>query len=84
MTSDLKVGDVVQVDMPGTCWHGCFMLVTEPKTWGAQGCILIPEKKDEPPVQAFLRCKHEEMEFIGPAVLVPANHVEEVEKERQS
>ena len=46
MTKDLKPGDVVQIDIPGTAFHECFMIVTEPKTWGAQGMVKVPNAVD--------------------------------------
>lgn len=42
------------------------MLVTEPKSWGAQGFVQVPGKG-----QAYYRAKWEEMELIGKAVFVP-------------
>jgi hypothetical protein len=68
---ELRVGDVVQIspETPSK-FRGCFMLVTEPKSWGAQGFIAIPYGEDMPG-NAYFRCKWEDMEYIGPAVWVP-------------
>lgn len=66
---DLKVGDVVQLspDMENSFFPGCFMYVTEPKSWGAQGFVMIPASGTEPPGEAFFRAKWEDMEFVGRA-----------------
>ena len=69
---ELQVGDVVQInpDKEDCFFGGCFMQVTEPKSFGAQGFILMPQSRDNPPGQAFFRCKFEDMEFIGKAAWV--------------
>jgi len=65
---DLQVGDVVQLAPgPDTFFGGCFMQVTEPKSWGAQGFVCIPEERGSPPGQAFFRAKFEDMEYVGKA-----------------
>jgi len=69
---ELKIGDVVQIDPgghKGQMFGGCFMLVTEPLSWGAMGFICCPE--DPEPGNAYLRVKFENMEYIGRAVWVP-------------
>jgi len=67
--SELHIGDVVQLapqeDVEDDLFAGCFMTVTEPKSWGAQGFVQIPGKG-----QAYYRCNHERMELIGRAVFV--------------
>ena len=72
MTKDLQPGDIVQIDPAHTNgkedggFGGCFMVVTEPKAWGAQGYVQIPCKKG----QAFYRCPHEHMVKVGVAYWV--------------
>lgn len=70
----LKVGDVVQIspELDGF-FRGCFMLVTEVKSWGAQGFISMPKTRQELPGRAYFRCKWEDMEFIGHAQWIPAD-----------
>lgn len=72
MTSDLKVGDVVQIAPHGPGvrpgWWGCLMVVTEPKSWGAQGYVLHTTDLSTQPARAFVRVPHEAMELIGRAV----------------
>lgn len=62
---DLEIGDVVQIDPEhDKRFGGCFMVVTEPKAWGAQGYCASPE---HPGGLFFYRCKFENMEYIGKA-----------------
>jgi hypothetical protein len=66
---DLQVGDVVQIN-PGhdDTFGGCFMIVTDPKSWGAQGACLGPAKNGlNGTGVAYYRCKFENMEYIGKA-----------------
>lgn len=83
---DYQVGDVVQLNerCRNPWFAGCFMMVTEPKTFGAQGFVQLP---CEPPAngpccvleggrgQAFYRARFEEMDYIGMAALMPASEV---------
>lgn len=74
---DLSPGDVVQIDpASGGFFGGCFMLVTEPKPFGAQGFVSVPGARGEPPGSAYYRAKWEEMEYIGRAAWAPAPEVE--------
>jgi len=40
---------------------GCLMVVTEPKSWGAQGYFLIPGALGA----AYYRCEHDKMTKVG-------------------
>ena len=63
--TDLKKGDLVQIDPTSDdMFGGCFMVVTEPKSWGAQG--YVPALK-EGCVLAYYRCKSENMVKVGRA-----------------
>jgi hypothetical protein len=67
--SRLEIGDVVQLAPSEDGFFGtCYMVVTEPKSFGAQGYISMPNEPGEPPGLAFYRAKWEEMEWIGRAV----------------
>ncbi len=71
---DLEAGDVVQID-PGleNCFfRGCFMIVTEPKSFGAQGAICIPNSRTDPPGFAYYRANWKDMEYIGKATWILA------------
>lgn len=75
--SDLKVGDVVQINPESdSAFRGCFMLVTEPKAWGAQGFVSMPQERGKWPGRAYYRAKREEVVFVGRAAFVPADDTE--------
>ena len=71
---ELKPGDVVQIS-PDTrsAFAGCFLLVTEPKSWGAQGFVAMPQGRGELPGEAYYRAKWEELEYVGHAAWVPVD-----------
>ena len=66
---DCAKGDVVQLGLDTTnpMFAGCFMVVTEPKSWGAQGYVQALGENGEAGGQAYYRAKHNEMVFIGHA-----------------
>lgn len=65
--TELKSGDVVQIrpDIDDGVFGGALMIVTEPKSWGAQGAVHGLGKG-----QAYYRCNFKDMEFIGHAAWV--------------
>lgn len=69
MTRDeVRIGDVVQIRPEGKgIFPGCFMTVTEVKTWGVQGYILIPVSRDKRPGVAYYRATWETIALIGHA-----------------
>lgn len=76
---ELKVDDVVQIspELKDCFFPGCFMQISEPKSWGAQGVILLPKSRDEKPLPAYFRCNFTDMEFVGRAPWVTASEEEE-------
>lgn len=66
---ELKVGDVVQIDPDhDPAFGGCFMLVTEPKPWGAMGACLGPKANGlQGAGVAYYRVPFENMEYVGRA-----------------
>lgn len=64
----LKIGEIVQIDpahKDGRDVHwfgGCLMVVTEPKSWGAQGYVQNAGSDGGP---AFYRCDFKHMEPTG-------------------
>lgn len=66
---ELKIHDVVQIDPEhDPMFGGCFMVVTEPKSWGAQGAVLGPGYNGLNGTGiAYYRCKFENMHYIGKA-----------------
>lgn len=73
-TMELEVGDVVQLNE--NCGNPmlkyCFMTVSEPKSFGAQGYVQCTGENMEPGGQAYYRAKWEEMDLIGHTTLVAA------------
>lgn len=61
---DLEIGDVVQIrpDIDEGVFGGSLMIVTEPKSFGAQGAVHGLGKG-----QAYYRCNFADMEFVGKA-----------------
>lgn len=69
---ELEIGDVVQIKPEhDDRFGGCFMMVTEPKNWGAQGFVFVLGSSQAK--RAYYRCKFENMEFIGKAAWVPTD-----------
>lgn len=68
---ELLPGDIVQItdERPGLL--GAFLLITEVKSWGAQGFVHHVASFDESR-QIYLRLEHDKFERVGRAVLVPA------------
>lgn len=63
----IQVGDVVQIN-PETgkqMFAGCFMIVTEVKSWGVQGAIACPQAGS--PGQAFFRANYADIVLVGAA-----------------
>jgi hypothetical protein len=68
--SHLERGDLVQLNpfaVRQSLFAGCIMVVTEPKSWGAQGYIQIVGENEKPGGQAYYRAKWEEIELVGRA-----------------
>jgi len=67
---ELKVGHLVQLN-PETCrnpmFGACFLVVTDPRPWGAQGYIQVIGTDDQPGGLAYYRARWEEMELVGAA-----------------
>lgn len=62
---EIEDGTVVQLNPFTTrnkMFAGCLMVVTEPKSWGAQGYVQALGRDGEPGGQAYYRATWEEME----------------------
>lgn len=66
----LKVGTLVQLS-PEVCRNpmlrACFMTVTEPKSFGAQGYVQTTGENGKMGGQAYYRAQWDEMEIVGHA-----------------
>lgn len=69
---ELEIGDVVQLNdkTKNPMFRYCFMTVTEPKVWGAQGYVQSLGENNKEGQQAFYRSKWDEMEYVGKSVFV--------------
>lgn len=67
-------GSVVQLNERASapCYVGCFLLVSEVRSWGVQGFIATPHERGEPASNIWLRPAWDAIEYIGQAVMVPA------------
>lgn len=79
---ELKIGDVLQIiSAEGRPeYTGCFLVVTEPKAFGAQGYLLSPYDgigMSRFKGLAYLRVKFEEVEYVGSAPLILQSKKEE-------
>lgn len=71
---ELKKGDVVQIaPIEDGFFTGAFMLVTEPKSWGAIGYVSIPGERGTVPQRAYTRVEWNNMEYVGTATFVPTD-----------
>lgn len=65
----LEIGDLVQLspECKNLAFAMCIMVVTEPKSFGAQGYVQALGTRDGPGGQAYYRASWEEMELVGKA-----------------
>lgn len=66
--TELKEGQLVQLNpdtVKNKMFTACIMVVTEPKSWGAQGYVQALGKNGEPGGQAYYRAIWDEMELVG-------------------
>lgn len=64
----ISTGDIVQLNPETTrnrMFAGCLMIVTEPKSFGAQGFVQALGENGEPGGQAYYRARWEELEQTG-------------------
>ena len=67
----LEVGDVVQLNpytVKNKMFSACYMTITEPKDWGAQGYVQSLGSNGNSGGQAYYRAQWIEMEYSGRAV----------------
>lgn len=65
---NLAQNDIVQLNpetVKNKAFGGCFMIVTEPKEWGAQGYVQALGTREEIGGQAYYRASWDEMELVG-------------------
>lgn len=64
-------GDVIQIN-ENHKWKGCLAVVDEVKSWGVQAYVPVPQDGN-----AFIRLMHGDYEYIGKAILVINEEVDE-------
>jgi hypothetical protein len=67
----MKVNDVVQINpekATNLAFGGCFMIVTEVKSWGVQGYVQAFGTREKIGGQAYYRAKFDEIKYVGRAV----------------
>ncbi len=72
---NLKEGQIVQLNpetVGNPMFAACMMVVTEPKSWGAQGYVQALGENGKPGGRAYYRAKWEEMEPVGHAEWIAA------------
>lgn len=66
MKENIVKNAVVQVNENGPeGWIGCFVQVSEVKSWGVQGWVQVPKSGS-----AYIRLPFEQIDLIGHAVMV--------------
>lgn len=66
----LEAGQIVQLNpetVRNKMFTACLMVVTEPKSFGAQGYVQDLGMDEKPGGQAYYRATWEEMELVGKA-----------------
>jgi len=67
---ELKSGQLIQLNpetVGNRMFAGCIMVVTEPKSFGAQGYVQALGDHGESGGQAYYRAQWQEMEIVGTA-----------------
>lgn len=67
---NLEIGMLVQLNpetVSNPMFAACIMVVTEPKSWGAQGYVQALGENGKRGGQAYYRAKWDEMEIVGNA-----------------
>jgi len=70
----LAKGCVVQIDPEyHKMFGGCLMVVTEVKSWGAMGYVMVPQGTAT--ARAYLRVPMDKMVYIGKAAWFPFDEI---------
>ena len=73
--TELIKGQLVQLNprtVKNKMFAACIMVVTEPKSFGAQGYVQVLGNGGEPGGQAYYRAAFEEIELVGNAIWIIA------------
>ena len=80
---ELQIGDVLQLNPDYPKFGGDLIVVTEPKSWGCQGYLMMKTVKSACRFNgvAYLRPKFEDMEYVGKIKWLPNDELEKLTKE---
>ena len=76
---ELFEGDILQINPNHERFPGFLLIVTESKSWGAQGYLMHSRDFDAYKYngRAFLRVKFEEVEYCATIYWIESNNVQE-------
>lgn len=72
---DYAAGDIVQIIDRADPWYPCLLVVTEPKSWGVQGCVMMPSSNEQQDSvgQAYRRLPFDKIKKVGLAEIIPGD-----------
>lgn len=80
----IKEGSVVQIDpefQVNPAFRACMMTVSELKSWGVQGYVqALGDTREKGGGQAYIRCKWNEIAYVGEAVWVAGSLTDDKEE----
>jgi hypothetical protein len=66
MSKTVEPGDLVQVNEDGPAhWFRCILVVDEVKPWGVHAYCTVPNPRDQPSGDAYMRLTWEEFDVLG-------------------
>ena len=66
MDKRVSEGDLIQVNEDGPPnWFRCVLVVDEVKSWGVQAYAIIPQARDRPSADAYMRLSWNEFDTLG-------------------
>lgn len=70
--TELELGDIVQIVDKNHHWFPALITVTEPKSFGCKGYMIVVKSNDpdDPNPQAYVRLNHEHFKKVGHAVII--------------
>lgn len=68
--TDIRIGEIVQVNPEYETFGGCMVVVTEVKTWGIQGYV----QSAGVPGQQYIRLKTDDFESTGGKAVWVVSH----------
>jgi hypothetical protein len=63
-------GDIVQITNPDHQWFPCLIVISEPKSFGAQGFAFMPANDGSGTGEAYIRLRFEDFEPLGANAII--------------